>query len=179
MAIRSKISQFTLIGLILFLAGYARAEVKTVPYVDVARYLGTWYQIARNPLFFEAGCVCSRQILTANGDGRVAVYNTCNDQVPTGPLKEIRGFATSDDPVSNSKFTIDFDLPHKGQYWVIAVDNDYRYAVVSDSSGKSLYVLSKTPKLDSELLAKAINEGGMQVSTSKLELTVQQGCTYP
>lgn len=165
---------------LMFLSATAWGEsLSTVPFVEVSRYLGAWYQIARNPLPFENGCVCSRQVLSARPDGRVGVYNSCNDQSATGPLREIRGFAINDDPATNARFTVDFGLPRLGQYWIIGLDTDYRYAVVSDPSKTSLYILSKTPTLAPDLYAAALAEAAAQVDTSALLLTEQSGCSYP
>lgn len=163
--------------IICSLAQQAHAQLRTVPYVEVERYLGTWYQIARNPLIFEGNCICSRQILSL-GQGRVDVYNSCNEPT-TGELREIRGFATNNDPRSNAQFTVDFGLPQKGQYWIIGLDVDYRYAVVSDPSLLSLYILSKTPTLASELYEEAVALAAEQVDVSKLRMTPQTGCAYP
>lgn len=156
-----------------------QAELITVSYVDVPRYLGSWYQIARNPLTFEGDCACSRQVLSPGEEGKINVYNSCNDKTIDGPIREIRGFATSDDPVSNAKLTVDFNLPFKGKYWIIGLDHDYRYAVVSDPSKASLYILSKTPTLHAELYQKALDEAALQVDTDKLVKTQQVGCSYP
>lgn len=163
---------------ILFSSASAQA-LTTVPYVDVSRYLGTWYQIARKPVPFESGCVCSMQVLGVRADGNVSVYNSCNDRTTNGPLREIRGYAINDDLASNSKFTVDFGTGVRGKYWIIGLDTDYRYAVVSDPQNISLYVLSKTPSLDPALYAQALNEVSGQVDTSRLRLTLQEGCTYP
>lgn len=170
----------TLFSVLLLLSSTAWGEgLRTVPFVEVSRYLGAWYQIARNPLPFEQGCVCSRQVLSARPDGRVGVYNSCNNQSASGPLREIRGFAINDDPSSNARFTVDFGLPRLGQYWIIGLDADYRYAVVSDPSKSSLYILSKTPTLTPELYASALAEAAAQVETSSLQMTDQNGCAYP
>lgn len=158
---------------------FANPGLETVPYVDVSRYLGRWYQIARNPLPFEGDCACAQQTLTVNADGNVGVYNSCNDKTPEGPLREIRGYAINDDPTTNARFTVDFFLPQKGQYWVIGLDQDYRYAVVSDPSHRSLYILSKTPELAPELIEEAVMKARRQVDTSRLQTTIQQGCQYP
>lgn len=155
----------------------AQAQLRTVPYVEVERYLGTWYQIARNPLIFEGNCICSRQVLSL-GQGRVDVYNSCNEPT-TGQLREIRGFATNNDPNSNAQFTVDFGLPQTGQYWIIGLDVDYRFAVVSDPSLRSLYILSKTPALAPELYEEAVSLAAEQIDVSKLQLTPQAGCVYP
>ncbi len=163
----------------LVLSPIASQALETVPYVDVQQYVGTWYQIARNPLFFENGCVCSQQKLSLKPDGTVGVFNSCNDGTINGPLKIIEGYAVNQDPVSNSKFLVDFNLPNKGDYWIIGLDPQYRYAVVSDPSKLSLYILSKTPELDPVLYQEAVSKAQEQVNTDKLLMTVQQGCTYP
>lgn len=155
------------------------ADLKTVDHVDPSRYLTTWYKISGNPLFFEKDCVCSRQVLSAGQNGLVNVYNSCNDKSYDGPLREILGTATNDDPTTNARFTVDFGLPNKGQYWIIGLDANYRYAVVSDPSLKSLYILSTTPTLAPDLYAEAVATAAVQVDTSKLEATPQENCTYP
>lgn len=157
----------------------ARAEIKTVPYVDPAMYLGTWYQIARNPHPFETGCVCARQVLSALQTGEIGVYNSCNLNTVNGPLSEIRGIATNDDPATNSKFTVDFNLPKKGQYWIVGLDEQYRWAVVSEPSQKTLYILSKTPTLAPDLYQAAVDKAAQQIDVSQLSLTEQNGCHYP
>lgn len=157
----------------------AKADLQTVPQVDVNQYVGRWFQIARNPLFFENGCVCSVQDLSALPNGTVAVVNTCNFQSPAGALRKISGTATSEDTTTNARFSIDFGLPQKGEYWIIGLDANYRYAVVSDPSRRSLYILSKTPTLDPALYQAAVASAALQVDTSQLLETLQTGCTYP
>lgn len=157
----------------------ADQSLKTVPYVDVNQYLGDWYSISRNPLAFEGDCYCARQNLSAQPDGLVAVYNSCRIGAVNGPLSDIRGTATNDNKSTNAQFTVDFGLPNKGQYWIIGLDAEYRFAVVSDPSKRSLYILSKTPELAADLYSEALSLAASQVDTSNLKMTVQQGCTYP
>jgi apolipoprotein D and lipocalin family protein len=162
-----------------FLSSLAQARLDTVPSVDVAQYLGTWYQVAGNPLPFDKDCFCSRQQLSLSNEGTVSVYNTCNIGAIDGALSEIRGVATSLDPVSNSKFEVDFGLPFKGQYWIIGLDPQYRFAVVSDPTKKSLYILSRTPTLDAVLYDAAVGEAQKQVSIEQLVPMTQLNCQYP
>ena len=154
-------------------------NLKTVPYVDLLRYSGNWYQIAGNPLPFDQNCVCTRQNLAPLSDGRVSVYNTCNFLKSDGRLLEIRGVATNLDPQSNAKLEVDFGLPDKGQYWIIALDNDYRYAVVSEPSKQALFILSKEPTLSPELYELAVRTAALQVDVSKLKIVSQSSCSYP
>ena len=178
-------SRFALMLIASLLAssiGFAQAppSLETVPYVDVSQYLGRWYQISRNPLPFEpADCVCAQQTLSVLESGLVGVYNSCNVGTPDGALREIKGTATNDDPVSNSRFTVDFGLGYPGQYWIIGIADDYRYAIVSDPKRYSLYILSKTPTLSEADLADATKMAARQVNTDKLMKTDQTNCQYP
>lgn len=162
----------------LFFMNPARAQLQTVSYVDLSQYAGTWYQIAHKPLSFEGPCVCSRQVLSGLEDGRVGVYNTCNDP-STGELRSISGFATNNDPQTNAQFTVDFGLPKTGQYWIIGLGDNYEYAVVSDPTYVSLYILSKTPQLPVELYEEALAKAKAQMDVSKLRITEQRNCEYP
>ncbi len=171
-----KLLSFLIFG--FYLSNHAQAQLQTVPYVELSKYAGTWYQIAHKPLIFEGKCVCSRQILSPLEDGRVGVYNTCTEPV-TRELRSISGVATNNDPRTNAQFTVDFGLPRTGQYWIIGLGENYEYAVVSDPSLISLYILSKTPELSAELYEEAIEKADRQVDLSKLELTVQKDCEYP
>jgi len=171
--------KFALFLCVFVTAVLAKAELQTVPSVDLTQYVGRWYQIARNPLVFEGDCYCSQQTLTAQADGRVGVFNSCNKGSVQGTLDTISGFATSLDTTSNAKFEVDFGFPFKGQYWIIALDNQYRFAVVSEPTERALYILSKTPFLEQALIDEALLLASQQVDTSKLIFTVQQDCTYP
>lgn len=156
----------------------ASACIKTVPSVDLHRYVGIWYEIARNPVIFEPKCACARQVLTALDDGKVGVYNTCDKRDPNGKLLEVRGTASPTD-ASDAKLSVDFGFLWKGDYWVIALDPEYRYAVVTDRFGYSLYILSRTPTLEPSLFEKALAAAQSQVSIRRLKMTQQEGCTYP
>ena len=170
---------FSIIGPI---SAAATAPIQTVPYVDVAQYLGDWYQIAHIPLFFEGGnCACARQRLTTSSTADVInIFNSCNSGDAGGALRTIKGAATNDDKNTNAKFTVSFErVPVKGSYWIIGVDPMYRYAVVTDKGGDALYILSKTPTLAKNLYDDAVAIGARQVDISNLAVTDQANCTYP
>tara|TARA_B100001248_G_scaffold261335_2_gene252189 strand:+ start:18818 stop:19351 length:534 start_codon:yes stop_codon:yes gene_type:complete len=155
--------------------------IETVEYVDLSRYVGTWYQVANKPQWFEPDvCVCARQSLTPLESGLVGVYNSCNEDGPKGKINDIQGTAENDDPQTNSKFVVDFGLPFKGSYWIIGLDEEYRWAVVSDKRGRSLYILSKTPYLAEDLYQAALEAASQQVSLEGLEETYHgEDCAYP
>lgn len=155
-------------------------ELQTVPYVDPGLYIGRWYQQARNVLPFEPqDCVCAQQTLGIAASGNLSVYNSCNVGAPDGAVREISGEAVNDEPGRNAKFTVDFGLPRKGSYWIIGLDPEYRWAVVSDPARVSLYILSKTPTLEPALYQTAVAEAARQTDTGKLKVTSHVGCQYP
>lgn len=171
-----KLFSFLIFGLCF--VNPAHAQLQTVPYVELAKYAGAWYQISHKPLSFEGPCICSRQVLTPVEDGSIAVYNTCNEPT-TGALRSISGFAYNNDPATNAQFTVDFGLPKMGQYWIIGLGDNYEYAVVSDPAFSSLYILSKTPQLSAELYEEAVEKAKAQMDVSKLRVTEQRNCIYP
>ncbi len=163
----------------IFMGFAAHAETTTVPYVDLDRYLGTWYEIASIPQPYTAGCFCTRANYSLKDNGDIRVDNTCRKNAIDGPRDEAIGSAYVKDKVTNSKLSVTFFWPFYGDYWIIALDSDYRYAVVSNSEGSDLWILSRTPELAPELLRDALQlsvENG--IDTTKLHTTTQKGCVY-
>jgi apolipoprotein D and lipocalin family protein len=164
-----------------FFSGLVHADIQTVPYVDVSKYLGDWYQISHIPLWYEGNgdCTCALQKLTTTSTaGVIGVYNSCTKG--DGTLYKISGTASDDDAKSNSKFTVSFEgVPFKGSYWIIGIDSQYRYAVVTDNDGGALYILSKTPTLETDLYNEAVEIAKKQVDVSGLKMMPQTNCNYP
>ena len=168
-----------LILLIVGIFSYNSMALETVEYVDLNQYAGAWYELASNPQFFTPrDCMCTRQLLTPREDGLVGVYNSCRKGSPTGEINDIEGTARPLDD-TNSKLEVDFGLPFKGSYWVIALADDYSWAVVTDKRENSLYILSKTPTVEDGLYEDIVALASTKTDTSKLRVTSQQGCTYP
>lgn len=121
--------------------------LRTVDKVDVNRYMGLWYEIARNPNPFEGDCAGdSTAHYTLHGDGRVEVVNAC--RTSSGKRKTVHGIAKIVDPVSKAKLKVQFQWPFAGDYWILVLNSFYEYAVVGEPSRKYLWILSRTPKLD-------------------------------
>jgi apolipoprotein D and lipocalin family protein len=121
-------------------------ELKVVEGVDVKRYMGTWYEIARYPNFFQdAACDHATAQYTLNDDGTVKVVNRCG---PTGTEQSIEGTARVVDANTNAKLKVRFFGPFEGDYWIIDLDPDYEWAVVGEPSRRFLWILSRTPTMD-------------------------------
>jgi apolipoprotein D and lipocalin family protein len=153
----------------IFVAGCAGMESKeplhTVASVDLVRYAGTWYEIARLPMWFQRHCVDSKAIYTTRADGKIGVHNEC--VTDTGTLDQVDGIATVVETTTNARLMVTFDnffarlvgSSREGNYWIIDLDPDYQVAMVGTPDRRYLWILSRTPHLDEptyqHLVAKA------------------------
>jgi apolipoprotein D and lipocalin family protein len=133
----------------------ARADepppLRTVPKVDIARYMGTWYEIALYPQRFERGCTGSTATYTLRPDGTVEVVNRCALDSLNGRPKVAKGRARVVDRETSAKLKVTFFWPFWGDYWVIDLGPQYEYAVVGHPGRKYLWILSRTPTLAPEV----------------------------
>ncbi len=124
--------------------------------VDLERYMGRWYEIARLPMWFQRGCVKSWATYTLTGSGTVHVVNEC--VMERGARKSAEGTATVVDKTTNSRLEVVFDnwfsrlLPFlaRGKYWIFYIDADYRHAIVGHPNRKYLWILARSPEIDEE-----------------------------
>ncbi len=131
-------------------------SLATVPRVELDKYLGLWYEVARKPLFFQKECqknVTARY--TINEYGNVEVDNRCIDQ-EGNELRSLGEGFVSNAPY-NSKIKVSF-LPEalrwvpfaRGDYWILKIDSQYQMALVGEPKRKYLWVLSRTPHPDEQ-----------------------------
>lgn len=166
--------------IVLLFTQTAFAKTKTVDFVDLNRYLGTWYEIGSFPQRFSKGCHCTRAKYSLREDGDIAVLNTCNRDAVDGKLSTANGRAKVVDKKTNAKLKVSFFWPFYGDYHIIGLDSDYRYAVVSNEEGSTLWILSRTPELAKDLLDQALEIATKnELDLSKFQYQVQKGCTYP
>ena len=125
--------------------------------VDLQRYAGTWYEIASYPQRFQKGCHGTTATYTLNADGTIAVLNACNKDAPDGPKVSAEGRARVPDPTKPGQLEVSFFGPFWGDYWVIDLDNDYRYAVVGQPSRDYLWILSRTPQIDAAVYEQILD----------------------
>lgn len=152
------------------------AELRTVPSVDLQRYMGTWYEIASYPQPFQKGCTATTATYSLRPDGEVDVLNRCRKGSPEGELKEARGRARLVDKATNAKLEVSFFRPFWGEYWVIDLAPDYSYAVVGHPGRDYLWILARTPSLPRatlEGIQARLTEQGYDLS--RLQWTVQPG----
>ena len=138
----------------------AQAPVRTVASVDLNRYVGEWFEIARFPNRFQKQCVGDvRARYVRRADGLIDVVNRCrtaDDQT------EAAGVARVVDARTSARLKVRFApawlsfLPVVwGDYWIIGLAPDYSWAVVGDPARDYLWILARTPRLDDRSLALA------------------------
>lgn len=130
----------------------------TVAAVDLDRYLGRWYEIASFPHRFQRDCVATTADYRRREDGRIRVENRCLDGSFDGAVRSVEGVAWVPDPERNpARLKVRFFWPFSGDYWIVALDPDYRWAVVGHPERDYLWILSRTPAMDPELYAALVD----------------------
>lgn len=152
---------------------------ETVDFVDVNRYMGVWYEIAKYPFFFERGLVGVTAEYALNEDGTVRVINRGFKESFDGELSEIVGKAKVADKETNAKLTVQFGPFPTGifgsNYWIIMLGDDYEYAVVSSKCRDTLWILSRTPQMEEAVYNGIVADlAARGFDTSKLEPMPQQ-----
>ncbi len=130
-----------------------KMPIQTVSSVDLKRYTGKWYEIARYPNKFQKKCVGNTTTTYApKADGGFSIQNQC--VLKDGTIGKADGEAKVIDTTSNAKFNMNFASKFKSflssdwdNYWIIDLDSDYQYAAVSDPKRENLWILSRTPEL--------------------------------
>jgi apolipoprotein D and lipocalin family protein len=132
----------------------SRQPLPTAPSVDLTRYIGTWYEIARLPMWFQRHCIDSKAIYTILPDSKIGVHNEC--VTDSGTLDQADGVATVVDPTTNARLAVTFNNffarlvspSREGNYWIIDLDLDYRIAMVGTPDRRYLWILSRRPHID-------------------------------
>lgn len=153
-----------LVGLSLATMVYAQnPPLKTVNQVELDRYLGVWYEVARKPMYFQNKC--DRDVsatYTLNENGNVNVDNKCYSK--DGKLNQSVGEAYVQNPPSNSKLKVSF-LPSairwlplgRGDYWVLKIDDDYQTVLVGEPDRKYMWVLSRTAHPNEQVVGEYLD----------------------
>lgn len=170
----------TVIALFIISPAWANDTVNTVPHVDLDRYLGRWYEVARLPNRFQKQCVAD---VTADyqrlEEGKIQVINRC--LTGNGEIDEAEGVARVVDKATNAKLEVSFVSLFGwqlfwGDYWIIGLAEDYSYAVIGTPGRKYGWVLSRTPQLSEEQWVEAaqlLTESGYHLTDFLIVKTYQ------
>ena len=134
----------------------AEPQLEVVDFVNLKRYIGTWYEIARFPHRFQEGCIASKATYSLREDGKIDVLNQCRLEKLDGKEKSAKGKAWIVDKKTNAKLKVSFFWPFSGDYWIIDLGDNYEYAVVGHPDRTYLWILSRTPSMKKDLYAELI-----------------------
>jgi apolipoprotein D and lipocalin family protein len=123
-------------------------DTTTVDTLDLERYLGTWYEIARFPHSFEKGLVGVTASYSMRDDGKIRVVNQGYKGTLEGKRSRAEGKAKIPDPSEPARLKVSFFLFFYGDYFVLELDEDYQWAMIGSSSPDYFWILSRTPGLD-------------------------------
>ena len=158
----------------------ANGTLSTIAALDIPRYMGTWFEIAKFPNWFQKKCTGGTKAeYSLKKDGRVQVNNRC--RLASGEMSEAIGEARQIGPATSPKLEVRFApewlsfLPFVwGDYWVIDLDEHYQLVAVSEPKKEYLWILARTPNIDpnayQNLLARLAQKG---FDLGKLEVTKQ------
>ena len=153
-----------LAGLAIGTLAYAKPQPLTsVEKVELDKYLGVWYEVARKPLYFQNQCDHNvSATYTLNENGNINVDNRCYKK--DGSLQQALGEAFISNPPFNSQLKVSF-LPEairwipvaRGDYWILKLDEDYQTVLVGEPQRKYLWVLSRTQHPDEAVVQEYLD----------------------
>jgi apolipoprotein D and lipocalin family protein len=144
-------------------AGGGNAELNTVNFVDVKKYLGKWYEIEKIPNSFQRKCGATQANYSLKKNGRVRVINKCK-RLKDGKIKIAKGVASIENSATNAELEVSFFFVQRwfsgSNYFILDLADDYSYALVGSPSRDFLWILSRTPELDENIInnLKAVAE---------------------
>lgn len=134
-----------------------RGDLPTVTSVNLDRYTGRWYEIAKYPNKFQKQCVANTAATyTKRPNGKLEVVNEClksdgTTNSATGEAKIVKGSSNAKLKVRFAPGFLSFLPAVWGDYWVIDLGRNYEYAVVGDPKREYLWILSRKPEMDDAL----------------------------
>lgn len=155
-------------------------DLESIPRIDLERYLGRWYEVAKYPNRFQKDCVSDTSAeYRLMADGRVEVLNRC--RLSNGEMNQALGVARQTGDASSAKLQVRFApawlalLPFVwGDYWVIDLDDDYALAAVSEPKREYLWILSRSPVVEESRYSALLERlARMGFDPGKLEKTIQ------
>jgi apolipoprotein D and lipocalin family protein len=163
-----------LLSLVIFFTGCSNkdsAPLDTVKNVNIDKYQGTWYEIARFEHFFEKGCKNVTATYKLNED-KIDVTNRCV-KIDSNEIKIANGVAYSTNN-ENSKLKVSFFRPFYGDYWILDLEENYEYVLVGTPSREYLWILSREKLMNSETKFKLVNKAkSLGFDTDKFIWTIQ------
>ena len=144
-----QIGSLLIIITITYLGGCAKdmTEMKTVDYIDINRFMGSWYVIANIPTFLEKDIYEAVETYNLNDDGTIGTVFTFRRGGFDGAQKEYnpKGFIV--DKETNALWGMQFVWPIKADYRIVYIDNDYSKTIIARQKRDFVWIMAKTPTI--------------------------------
>ena len=158
-----------------FLGCGSKEKLSTIQQLNIEKYQGTWYEIARLPNSFEKGLKCVTANYTLMKSGKIKVVNK-GFSTTKNSFKTADGVAWVPDAEFPGQLKVRFFWPFAGNYYIIALGEDYSYALVGDPSRKYLWILSRTKTMDHDLYNKLLDTAKSKGFPVNSVIKVKQDC---
>ncbi len=132
----------------------SKPEISTKDGVDLKKYAGLWFEIARFENSFQKGVADSRAVYELKGDGRIRVVNS--GVGADGKIRSAEGSAYVPDPSQNSKIRVSFFWPFYADYYILELADDYSWSLVGSSDSDYLWILARTKTLPQNVIDKIL-----------------------
>ena len=142
--------------------------------VDLQKYLGRWYELARYEASFQRGCEGVTADYHVRPDGGIDVLNACHRETLDAPIDTAEGQASVVEGSQNAKLRVSFFWPFYGDYWVLDHGTTYDWSIVGEPSGRYLWLLFRTPHPTESLLQHVKNRAAELGYDLRLLRTTQQ-----
>ena len=165
--------RFGVVGLALLVLGCTEDLPLDVAKVDLERFSGGWYEIAKLPRATQSGCTGTVAVYRLNSKSELDVYSECREGALDGPVRRMAARAVVTDPDEPAKLSLDFG-GFFGDYWIVDIDPEYRFAAIGHPSRDYLWILARSPAIpepDFAELTERVRAKGFDVN--RLERTLQ------
>ena len=165
-----------LLTMINFLSGKPTQNLSTVEKVDIEKYVGQWYEIARLPNSFEKGLQCVTATYTLKKNKKIEVLNQGYSSKDPEKLSRAKGRAWVPNTDYPGRLKVSFFWPFAGNYYIISLDEEYNYALVGDPSRKYLWILARSKTLDDTIYSKLLDIAKINGFDINRIIKVDQDC---
>jgi apolipoprotein D and lipocalin family protein len=151
-------------------------DLTIVKVVDINKYAGQWYEIARLPNKFEKSLECVTAKYTVIENGKIEVLNQGHVAANKAKVKKARGIAWIPDTNYQGRLKVRFFWPFSGDYYIISLDENYNYALVGAPSKKYLWILARTKNLDTKIYSELLDIAKTKGFRTENIIKVNQDC---
>lgn len=151
-------------------------ELPTVDNVDLQKYSGQWYEIAKLPNRFEKGLDCVSANYSIKENGKIKVENRGRLLRDTSRFKDITGTAWVPNPDYPGQLKVRFFWPFAGDYYIMSLEENYAYALVGSPTRNYLWILSRTKTLDQRIIDQLLEVASQNGFDASAVEPINQDC---